>query len=57
MMLKIMVVGTGYVGLSNAVVLSQYNQVCAYDINKNKIKLINSKKLPFFIISLKNVKN
>ena len=44
--MKIAVIGTGYVGLSNAVLLSQYNEVVALDINKEKVDLINAKKSP-----------
>ncbi len=44
--MKIAVVGTGYVGLSNAIILSQFNQVYAVDIIKSKVDLINSKKSP-----------
>ena len=42
----ITVVGTGYVGLSNAIVLAQSNTVFAIDIDKNKIEFINNKKSP-----------
>jgi len=44
--MKIAVAGTGYVGLSNAVLLAQHNEVYAVDIIKEKIDLINSKKSP-----------
>jgi UDPglucose 6-dehydrogenase len=44
--MKIAVIGTGYVGLSNAVLLSQHHQVVALDINKEKVELINNKKSP-----------
>ena len=44
--MNITVVGTGYVGLSLAVLLSQHNEVTAVDIVKEKIDLINSKKSP-----------
>ena len=43
---KIAVAGTGYVGLSNAILLSQHNEVVAVDIIKEKVDLINSKKSP-----------
>lgn len=44
--MKIAVAGTGYVGLSLAVLLSQHNTVIAVDINQNKVDLINNKKSP-----------
>ncbi len=44
--MKIAVAGTGYVGLSNAVLLSQHNQVTALDIIPEKIDLLNQKKSP-----------
>ena len=42
--MNIVVVGTGYVGLSNAVLLAQHNHVTACDIVEAKVKLINDKK-------------
>mgnify|MGYP002615801336 CR=1 FL=1 len=44
--MKIAIAGTGYVGLSNAVLLAQHNEVVAVDIVQNKIDLINNKKSP-----------
>lgn len=43
---KIAVAGTGYVGLSNAILLAQNNQVYAVDIVPEKVELINNKKSP-----------
>ncbi|NIX94431.1 nucleotide sugar dehydrogenase [Pseudomonas fulva] len=44
--MKILVVGTGYVGLSNAILLAQHNSVVALDIMQEKVDLINNKKSP-----------
>lgn len=44
--MKIAVAGTGYVGLSNAIILAQHNDVFAVDIIQEKIDLINNKQSP-----------
>lgn len=44
--MKIVVAGTGYVGLSMAVLLAQHNEVVAVDIVKEKVDLINERKSP-----------
>lgn len=44
--MKIAVAGTGYVGLSNAMLLAQHNQVVAVDIDKHKVELLNSRLSP-----------
>lgn len=44
--MKIAIAGTGYVGLSNAILLSQHHEVIAVDIDENKVTLINNKQSP-----------
>ena len=44
--MKIAVAGTGYVGLSNAILLAQNNEVYAVDIMQQKVSMINEKKSP-----------
>ncbi|MFB1094517.1 nucleotide sugar dehydrogenase [Vibrio diabolicus] len=44
--MKVAVAGTGYVGLSNAMLLAQNNQVVAVDIIQGKVDLLNNKQSP-----------
>ena len=44
--MKIAIAGTGYVGLSNAVLLAQHNEVVAVDIVQEKVDLITNRKSP-----------
>ena len=44
--MKIVVVGTGYVGLSNSILLSQHNEVKAVDVVRAKVDMINQRKSP-----------
>lgn len=52
--MKIAIAGTGYVGLSNAVLLAQHNEVIAVDIIKDKIELINNKKSPISDVEIED---
>lgn len=44
--MKIAVAGVGYVGLSNAVLLSQYNHVVAFDISEERVDMVNMRISP-----------
>ena len=44
--MKILVFGLGYVGLANAILLAQDNEVIGIDVDSNKVSLVNNKKSP-----------
>ncbi|MCD4827123.1 MAG: nucleotide sugar dehydrogenase [Acholeplasmataceae bacterium] len=50
--MKIAVVGTGYVGLSNAVLFSQHHEVITLDVVKERVDLVNNKKSPIVDVEL-----
>ena len=53
-MRKIAVAGTGYVGLSNSVLLAQHNQVIAVDVIAEKIELLNQKMSPIADVEIED---
>jgi UDPglucose 6-dehydrogenase len=52
--MKIIVAGTGYVGLSNAVLLAQHSEVIALDIIPEKIKALNKRECPIDDVELQD---
>lgn len=49
---KIVVVGLGYVGLSNAVLLAQHNEVIGVDISKDRVDALNARRSPIIDVEL-----
>ena len=50
--MKIVVVGLGYVGLSNAVLLAQHNEVIGVDVSQARVDALNARKSPIIDIEL-----
>lgn len=53
--MKIAVFGLGYVGLSNAVLLAQHNEVAVVDITVERVEMVNARKSPFVDVELEQL--